>query len=122
MTMMKAAPSESSIVRLNGVPLSAVTAVSEYERRSEKTITGFGDSQPSATVAFNTGYYIELERVCPVCDGAQLKLSEPFTLQTGAWLYSGCRCTELGSVKKPDGTEIQRIKITAIGRREAQNG
>lgn len=122
MTMLKAAPSESSVVRINGVPLSAVTAVSEYERCSEKTITGFGDSQPSATVAFNISYYIELERVCPVCDGAQLKLSEPFTLQTGAWIYSGCRCTELGSVKKPDGTEIERIKITAIGRREAQNG
>lgn len=122
MTMLKTAPSESSAVRINGVPLSAVTAVSEYERRSEKTVMGFGDSQPSAAVAFNTGYYIELERVCPVCDGAQPKLSEPFTLQTGAWIYSGCRCTELGSVKKPDGTEIRRIKITAIGRREAQNG
>ena len=122
MTMLKTAPSESSVVKINGAPLSAVTAVSEYERRSEKTVTGFGDSQPSATVAFNTGYYIELERVCPVCDGAQLELSEPFTLQVGAWIYSGCRCTELGSVKKPDGTEIQRIKITAIGRREAQNG
>lgn len=122
MTMLKAAPSESSVVKINGAPLSAVTAVSEYERRSEKTITGFGDSQPSATVAFNTGYYIELERVCPVCDGARLKLNDPFTLQTGAWIYSGCRCTDFGSVKKPDGTEIQKIKITAIGRREAQNG
>lgn len=122
MTMLKAAPCESAPVRLNGVPLSAVVGVSEYERRSEKTITGFGDSQPSVTVAFNVSYVIELERVCPVSDGAQLKFDGTFTLQTGAWLYSGCRCTELGSVKKPDGTEIQRIKITAIGRREAQNG
>ena len=54
MTMLKAAPSESSVVRINGVSLSAVTAVSEYERRSEKTITAtissLSASVPCATV------------------------------------------------------------------------
>ena len=38
----------------------------------------------------------------------------PFELQIGARLYGGCRCTELKKTKKPDGSEVQRIKIAAL--------
>ena len=40
--------------------------------------------------------------------------SEYPVLQIGARLYGGCRWTELKKTKKPDGSEVQRIKIAAL--------
>ena len=87
MSVIKAYSSNSAKVGIDGVPLAGVTIAEEYERHSEYPVLG---------------------------DGVRLENAEPFELQIGARLYSGCRCTELKKTKKPDGSEVQRIKIAAL--------
>lgn len=122
MTMMKVGFGGAAPVELNGVPVAAVTGVSEYETRSEKAITGFGDSEPSAVIAFGHSYVVELERECPPPDGVTFVGNDGFSLRIGSMVYSDCRCTEFHSVKTSEGYEQQKIKIIALGRQEEQNG
>lgn len=85
-----------------------------FERHSEYPVLGFGDCVPSAILTFDRSYEIVLERAASIGDGVRLESAEPFELQIGARLYGGCRCTELKKTKKPDGSEVQRIKIAAL--------
>ena len=119
MSVIKAYSSNSAKVGIDGVPLAGVTIAEEYERHSEYPVLGFGDCVPSAILTFGRRYEIVLERSANIGDGVRFENAEPFELQIGGRLYSGCRCTELKKTKKPDGSEMQRIKITALDREEA---
>lgn len=112
--MIKAYSSNSAKVGIDGVPLAGIELAEEYERHSEYPVLGFGDCVPSAILTFDRSYEIVLERAASIGDGVRLENAEPFELQIGARLYGGCRCTELKKTKKPDGSEVQRIKIAAL--------
>lgn len=118
MNTIKAYSLNSDKVGVDGVPLAGVTIAEEYELRSEYPVLGFGDCVPSAILTFDRRYEIVLERSASIGDGVELENAEPFELQIGGRLYSGCRCTELKKTKKPDGSEMQRIKIAALDREE----
>ena len=112
--MIKAYSANTAKIGVDGVPLGAVTLAEEYEDYSEYPVRGFGDSCPSAILTFDRSYSVILEREVSVGDGVRLENIGEFELQIGGRLYSGCRCTELRKTKKPDGSEVQRIKIAAL--------
>ena len=112
--MIKAYSANTAKIGVDGVPLGAVTLAEEYEDYSEYPVRGFGDSCPSAILTFDRSYEIVLERTASIGDGVRFENAEPFELQIGGRLYGGCRCTELRKTKKPDGSEVQRIKIAAL--------
>lgn len=114
MSVIKAYSSNSAKVGIDGVPLAGVELAEEYERHSEYPVLGFGDCVPSAILTFDRSYEIVLERTASIGDGVRLENAKPFEIQIGARLYGGCRCTELKKTKKPDGSEVQRIKIAAL--------
>ena len=114
MSVIKAYSSNSDKVGVDGVPLAGVALAEEYELRSEYPVLGFGDCVPSAILTFDRRYEIVLERSANIGDGVRFENAEPFELQIGTRLYGGCRCTELRKTKKPDGSEMQRIKIAAL--------
>lgn len=114
MSVIKACSSNSAKVGIDGVPLAGVELAEEYERHSEYPVLGFGDCVPSAILTYDRRYEIVLERSANIGDGVRFENAEPFELQIGGRLYSGCRCTELRKTKKPDGSEVQRIKIAAL--------
>ena len=114
MSVIKAYSSNSAKVGIDGVPLAGVTIAEEYERHSEYPVLGFGDCVPSAILTFDRSYEIVLERAASIGDGVRLENAEPFELQIGARLYSGWGGTGRSKKKKPDGSEVQRIKIAAL--------
>ena len=114
MNTIKAYSSNSDKVGVDGVPLAGVVLAEEYERHSEYPVLGFGDCVPSAILTYDRRYEIVLELSASIGDGVRFENAEPFELQIGGRLYSGCRCTELRKTKKPDGSEAQRIKIAAL--------
>ena len=95
MSVIKAYSSNSAKVGVDGVPLAGVVLAEEYERHSEYPVLGFGDCVPSAILTYDRRYEIVLERSANIGDGVRFENAEPFELQIGGRLYSGCRCTEL---------------------------
>ena len=121
MSVIKAYSSNSAKVGVDGVPLAGVALAEEYERHSEYPVVGFGDCEPSAILIFDRRYEIVLERAASIGDGVRLESAETFELQIGGRIYRGCRCTEIRKTKKPDGSEVQRIKISALEREEVSD-
>lgn len=119
MNLIKAYSSNSAKIGVDGVPLAGTVLAEERERCSEYPVLGFGDSAPSSILTFNRHYVIVLERETAVGDGVALDCNGSFELQIGDVIYSGCRCTEIGKIKKPDGSEKQKITIIAPARQEA---
>lgn len=118
MNMIKAYSSNAAKVGVDGVPLGGVTLAEEYESYSEYPVLGFGDSCPSAILTFDRKYGVVLERETGLGDGVRFDNIGAFELQVGGRLYSGCRCTELKKIRKPDGSEREKITILALDRQE----
>ncbi len=118
MNMIRAYSSNAAKLGVDGVPLAGVTLAEEYESYSEYPVLGFGDSVPSAILTFDRRYSIVLERDVSTGDGVSFEGSGSFELQLGGRIYSGCRCTELKRLRKPDGSVRERITICALERQE----
>ena len=121
MNMIKAFSSNTARVGVDGVPLAGVTLAEEHESRCEYPVLGFGDSCPSAYLTFDRRYGVVLERDTSVGDGVSFENAGTFELQLGGRIYSGCRCIELERIRKPDGSQREKITIRALERQEAES-
>lgn len=118
MNMIRAYSSNTAKAGVDGVPLAGVTLAEEYESCSEYPVLGFGDSDPSAILIFDRRYGVVLERDVSTGDGVSFEGGGSFELQLGGRIYSGCRCTELKRIRKPDGSVRERITLCAPERQE----
>ncbi len=122
MTLMRAfPPNDDNTVLINGVKLASVLAVREFETSSVYKVECFGDSLPAAVLTNDTEYGLELRRETAVADGLSFDGLTDFTVKVGSRLYSGCRCTRLERITKPDGPETEVVTIAAGIRQETEN-
>nr|DAG12558.1 MAG TPA: hypothetical protein [Caudoviricetes sp.] len=122
MTVIQAFRSnDDNAVFVNSVKLASVQSVREFETSSVYKIECFGDALPAAVLTNDKEYGVELRRETAVPDSVSFDGLADFTVKVGNRLYSGCRCTKLERITKPDGPETEVVTIAAGNRQEAEN-
>lgn len=109
---------DEQFVTVNGHRLAGVRELKEIKKQEIFAVHSIGQKEISATVSGELGYELILTRKLPDNDGIDFAELGVFRLKTADAVYSGCKCSRVERITKPDAETVERVCIMAPNREE----